>query len=212
MLPTHDIDVGWKTTVSNVTLPLSRDIVRQASRLVVQAANAFTTEHTAAMRLLGVPSGIWRLDCTLVDQDGQGVTLYQPSEDAFYPPAGTVQMYEAEDRPLGLGLLTAMSPDFDARLELLRRSWPPLRVVVHPGLENDDHVWLGRDRVHHGLEALPADGFVIVRADPGLREYHPLSFRGWSTVITEGKKAYGDRMKIWRLVHRVEDLPRTHLP
>jgi hypothetical protein len=212
MLPTRTVDVGWTTTASDVVFPLSPDIVSQATERIDQAARAYVRESTAALRLLGIPSAIWRLDFTINDLDGRLIALDQPQGGAFESPAGTVFAFEAEDRPLGIGLLSAISPDFRHRLARLLRSWPLVVVLVAPGLENDDHMWLGKDHVHHGLDELPDIGYLIIRADPGQTEYHPLAYRSWSTVASEGDKSYGARLGWWSPIHGIDELPDDDYP
>lgn len=187
--------------MSNTIIELSDDHTDQAEALIMaglQNLNAFVTEETAATRIIGLPSLIARLDCT-VDQKGN------------------VQSYEVEERPSGLGLIHAITQTItgtsfvkstliDHFLDVLDGELPTVLISERRSYGTDDHTILPT----RTLGQVEAGGFVLIRAEPseinqGLQAV--LAPRSISTVLDKGQKMGRVTEDGIRVVTKPCDLP-----
>jgi hypothetical protein len=153
----------------------------------------------------GVVSSLVRLDCTVQSASGNPLDL-TIRDGKFVGGEGTVKPFELEGRPDGLDVISALSPEFLRRLLRATHRYPRIRLVLGPGRQTDDHLWLPPQLITHGPHVPDDNSLVIVRADPGDRDYHHLSRRSLCPVITEERKDYAEGYW-YEFVQTPEDLP-----
>jgi hypothetical protein len=202
----------WTTPVSDSSFYLPKYIADQCRRLVTQASDAFmatASEQTAAEQRFKAPSPLVRLDATITTSAGSSVQLTLDHDGHFRLEENdlVVKPFELEERPGGIGLTTFVNRQASESLGKLLRCWPPIWVVLGNDLSNEDHLWLGGDRVIKYPHLPPEDNaYVIVRAEPEDRRYHHLAERSLMSVTTKGRKDYGARLEWWRPIHTLAEV------
>lgn len=180
-------ELKWKFEKSDKTEFLSPWIIKQARLFLRKWMNYFPEEPTWVQSNYGVPSIIVRLDCVVEDD-----TLY---------------VYEIEERPAGIGIAFCLNDEFRSRLSYLQEIWPPLKSLVSSNRkESDDFLWIPMISKE---EAEKRDCLLLIRAEPFEEDFHIFQKRSVSTLISKGDKAYGERIKLWKIVsnYDFDDLP-----
>lgn len=179
---------GWIFKISKETRTFEGQYRRQALDFLNKWKTVFPYEDTWVQREWGVPSVVVRLDCV--------------------PKDGILHIFEAEERPAGLGLSAKINPKMRARLRVFQcRYWPKFKCVVS-GVRraSDDIMWLDKLDLQ---DAKNTDDLLLIRAEPHELDYHDLAHRSVSTVKTKGNKAYGAHLGLWRevTIDDINDLP-----
>lgn len=180
--PVAELQVGyWNLTHTDACLGLPTEISTQAQSLVTEWANHFAKENTWVQQQLGIPSLIVRLDATRSN--------------------GTLQLYEVEERPAGIGATYVLNDDFRARFDQVRQSWPKIQIAVSPSRKpNDDHLWAELKTPETATE------LVLARVEPEETQYQFLNPRSISSINKKGDKSYGVTMGLWQQVQDPEAL------
>lgn len=193
---------GWHVATIATPFVLPASLVEQALALVRSANAAFVREDTAAWRLLNDPTPIGRLDFTITSPDDSTLTAHPNGAMTF--EGGVVRPYEWEERPGGIGVTTTLNHQFAGLFSEARKDWPDIHVVLEDGRRgNDDHLWAEVA----DLECCPDHGLLLVRAEPGRKEFHGFADRSISTLRTKGDKSYGARLGWWKKVRTLAELP-----
>jgi hypothetical protein len=164
---------------------LTKSVVDQAKSFLTRWSNLYPKGKTWVGKEFGVPSLFVRLDF-VVDGNGE------------------LQVYEAEDRPCGIGIGFELIPAFRQRFSEFMTQWPQFSWVVAPERTTDDELWLGG-----GIsleQAHMTDGLLLVRSRPESAEYHPLEPRAVSTVQHEGDKRCCVQLGMAEIIRWVHDL------
>lgn len=148
----------------------------------------------------GLPTLLMRFDCVVRD--------------------GTVQVFELEERPEGLGLTALLHNEvahtrFMDRLREIVEEWQsecgPIIFLESPRRErpSDDVFIAERLGVSHIIGAPKPNGVLYyVRADRTDDEYFQYAHRSISTIADEGSKQYGVGMRLWgERPATIDDLP-----
>lgn len=188
------------TTLSSARLVLSRHMAtRLAEELIVPWEKHFPREDTWVQKELGKPSLLVRLD--MVKR-----------------PDGSYGFYEVEERPMGIGIASLISHEFQTRARDMFIAWRgfyrPIAFVVSESRcgKCDDLVLketLGLT-VITGMPKRNGNTLYFVRAEPDEVEFHALSEHSVSTISTEGDKSYGVPLGLWKPIPQNHDaLPWT---
>jgi len=194
---------GWDMQICPDTIVLSIKHQLQVASYALRGLQNFSpTEQTLAMREIGLPTALARVDFTI------------DSEDNVYP-------YEVEERPSGLGVTRMINDqvggDFGQSIRgHLENTFGQMPIVKRlPEHRSDDEYLFGENNVYvlereSGLLVVE-NRPTLVRAEPELVQDAPniaeLQSQSISTVLDKGRKDYRIATGHARVIHGADELP-----
>lgn len=200
-----DIYDGLETPVSEDVITLSTKHRIQIEEYAKKAASEYGDSHgqkepTYVQELVGIPSLIVRIDCT-IDENGDIVA------------------YELEDSPSGQGITDKVHSYIKGEgiKEKLINHYtgtigdvPHVLVSGHRSHGTDDNIIVGPEKYIFNEIPTNVDGPVIVKAIPGIKESHAaylhLQSQAIAPLVTEGDKSYAVSMGDLKEVESETDL------
>lgn len=184
-----DIYDGLETPVSDDVITLTDKHKKQIEDYAVRAASEYGSstgekEPTYIQTILGIPSLVVRVDCTI---DGNGDIVAYELEDS---PSGQGITDTVHSQVRGEGIKEKVVDHYISTIGDI----PHVLVSGHRSHGTDDTLIVGEER--YFFDEIPAaiDGPVIVKAIPGHKESHLeyLHFQAQAIapLVTEGDKTY----------------------
>ncbi len=196
---------GLETPISEDVITLSTKHKTQIEEYAKKAASEYgdrqgQKEPTYVQELVGIPSLIVRIDCT-IDENGDIVA------------------YELEDSPSGQGITDKVHSHIKGEgiKERLIDHYtdaigdiPHVLVSGHRSHGTDDNIIVGQEKYLFNEIPASVDGPVIVKAIPGIKESHAaylhLQSQAVAPLATEGDKSYAVSMGDLKEVESETDL------
>jgi len=176
---------GWSFRHHKESCIIPMHSQNEALALLSKWAEVYPREETWVQRMYGVPSLFARID---------GVVS----------PEGRLVVFEVDDRPAGIGVSCAINPLFKEAFERTREHWPHFYSVMSDTRITDDELWTKTKPLE---KALANGSLVLVRARPEESAFKVLAPRSVSTVASEGRKSYGEKLGLWKRISNPETLP-----
>ena len=179
--------LSWKVNVSETKQNLRQELVAPVREAIDVWVRSFPVESTYVQKVWGVPSALVSVDVTLNSK-------------------GQCEIYDIDETPHNLGVAYLINGQFKNNLDRLRKHWPEVAAVHHPGLEiPDDKFWI-KTIINH--EA-PKNILVFPRNTKHNNCQPTFSDRSLAPIKHRGDKSYGEKMGYWKIVERgdIKNLP-----